>query len=51
MVTRDQGPMGKHCSEGTKLQLCMMNKFGKLMYSMMFTVNNTVLNNGSLLRE
>lgn len=43
--------VGKCWSKGTKLQLCRMNNYGDLMYNMMTTANNTVLNMGNMLIE
>ena len=51
VVTRSNevGEMGRDWSVGTKLQLCKMNSFRTLIYSIMSIVNNTVLNIGNLL--
>lgn len=51
MVTggRARGETGRRWSKGAKLQLCWMHKSRALMFSMMMTVNNTVLNTGNSL--
>ena len=51
---KEVGEMGRYWSKSTKLQLCWMNKYRDLMYSIMtivIIVNNIVLNNVNLLRE
>ena len=53
LVTRgwNMRKAGQGWSEGTKWQLCRMNKSKDLMYPMMTIVNNTVLNIRHLLRQ
>lgn len=46
---RASGETGRRWSKGAKLQLCWMHKSRALMFSMMMTVNNTVLNTGNSL--
>lgn len=43
--------MGKCWPKGTKFQFYRINKSRDLVYSMVITVSNTVLNTGNLLRK